>query len=507
MKTESTSAAVREWKLSRLTEGIGGVEAPGGGGTVVTALACDSRRVQPGALFFALAGATTDGRLHIEEAVRRGAAAVLHEGSLHGLRGVPAVRAENARAAMGEISARFYGEPSRALRVIGITGTNGKTTTAFMVRDILREAGLPAGLIGTVYYEYGGRRIAASRTTPESPDLQQMLAESRQAGDQAVAMEVSSQGLAADRLRGTDFCAAVFTNLSVDHLDFHRTMEDYFLAKKRLFEALAEASAAAPAIVNLDDAYGRRLAGEAFLAGRVLGYGFDPAAAVRAADVRCAERQSVFRAVTPWGECPVELPLAGRFNVSNALAALAVCGGFGVAPAVMARALARMAPVPGRLERIEDPRGGRHLFVDYAHTEDALRKVLQTLRETAPGRLLCVFGCGGNRDRSKRPRMGAAVAELADQAYVTSDNPRNEDPGAILDDIVSGMDPQRPRTVEPDRAAAIRLALRDARDGDTVLVAGKGHETYQETGGRMVHFDDREVLRDALAAEAGENRG
>jgi UDP-N-acetylmuramoyl-L-alanyl-D-glutamate--2,6-diaminopimelate ligase len=495
---------VREWKLSRLTEGIGGVEAPGGGGTVVTALACDSRRVQPGALFFALAGATTDGRLHIEEAVRRGAAAVLHEGSLHGLRGVPAVRAENARAAMGEISARFYGEPSRALRVIGITGTNGKTTTAFMVRDILREAGLPAGLIGTVYYEYGGRRIAASRTTPESPDLQQMLAESRQAGDQAVAMEVSSQGLAAERLRGTDFCAAVFTNLSVDHLDFHRTMEDYFLAKKRLFEALAAASAAAPAIVNLDDAYGRRLAGEAFLAGRVLGYGFDPAAAVQAADVRCAERQSVFRAVTPWGECPVELPLAGRFNVSNALAAMAVCGGFGVEPAAMARALARMAPVPGRLERIED---AGHLFVDYAHTEDALRKVLQTLRETTPGRLLCVFGCGGNRDRSKRPRMGAAVAELADHAYVTSDNPRNEDPGAILDDIVSGMDPRRPRIVEPDRAAAIRLALRDARDGDTVLVAGKGHETYQETGGRMVHFDDREVLRDALASEAGEHPG
>ncbi len=504
MKPESTSAAVREWKLSRLTEGIGGVEAPGGGGTVVTALACDSRRVQPGALFFALAGATTDGRLHIEEAVRRGAAAVLHEGSLHGLRGVPAVRAENARAAMGEISARFYGEPSRALRVIGITGTNGKTTTAFMVRDILREAGLPAGLIGTVYYEYGGRRIAASRTTPESPDLQQMLAESRQAGDQAVAMEVSSQGLAAERLRGTDFCAAVFTNLSVDHLDFHRTMEDYFLAKKRLFEALAAASAAAPAIVNLDDAYGRRLAGEAFLAGRVLGYGFDPAAAVQAADVRCAERQSVFRAVTPWGECPVELPLAGRFNVSNALAAMAVCGGFGVEPAAMARALARMAPVPGRLERIED---AGHLFVDYAHTEDALRKVLQTLRETTPGRLLCVFGCGGNRDRSKRPRMGAAVAELADHAYVTSDNPRNEDPGAILDDIVSGMDPRRPRIVEPDRAAAIRLALRDARDGDTVLVAGKGHETYQETGGRMVHFDDREVLRDALASEAGEHPG
>ncbi len=493
------STAVRTWKLARLLEAVPGAAVEGAVPVPVTSLAYDSRRVQPGALFFALSGATTDGRLHIEEAARRGAAAVVHEGELHGVRGLATVRVENARQAMGDLAAEFHGHPSRALRVAGVTGTNGKTTTVFMIRDILRRAGMPAGLIGTICYEYGGRRIAAGRTTPEAPDLQQMLAESLQAGDQAVAMEVSSQGLAAERLRGTGFAAAVFTNLTADHLDFHGTMDAYFAAKKRLFEMLAAGSASAPAILNLDDEHGRRLAAEPYLQGRVAGYGFGADALVRATDIRCSEARSAFRAVTPWGECAVDLPLAGRFNVSNALAALAVCGAWGIPPSVMAEALGGMASVPGRLERIVDPRGTRHLFVDYAHTEDALRNVLQTLRDTTPGRLLCVFGCGGNRDRDKRPRMGAAVSDLADAAFVTSDNPRGEDPAAILEDIAAGMDPARPRVVEVDRAAAIRLALRETRDGDTLLVAGKGHETYQEIGGRMVHFDDRDELRAALA--------
>jgi UDP-N-acetylmuramoyl-L-alanyl-D-glutamate--2,6-diaminopimelate ligase len=491
--------AARAWKLARLVQAVPGAVVEGTAPAPITSLSYDSRRVQPGGLFVALPGTATDGRLYVDEAVRRGAVAVVHEDAVHGLRGVASVRVQNARAAMGDLAALFYGHPSHQLQVIGVTGTNGKTTTVFMVRDILRAAGLSAGLIGTIHYEFGGRRITAARTTPESIDLQQMLADSLQAGDKAMAMEVSSQGLAAERLRGTRFAAAVFTNLTIDHLDFHQTMEAYFAAKKRLFESLAADSAGAPAVVNLDDAYGRRLAAEPFLAGRVLSYGMDSAASVRGVDIRCAEKASSFCALTPWGECRVELPLAGRFNVSNALAAMAVCGAFGIPVDTMARALGRLPPVPGRLESIEDPRGTRHLFVDYAHTEDALRNVLQTLRETTPGRLLCVFGCGGNRDRAKRPRMGAAVAEFADHAFVTSDNPRGEEPAAILADILAGMDSAKPRTVEADRAAAIRQALGETRDGDTLLVAGKGHETYQEIGGRMVHFDDREVLRQALA--------
>lgn len=501
MKRGAETGPPRSWKLARLIRGLPGLVLPGAGTATLTSLAYDSRRVQPGALFFALPGGVTDGRLYIDEAVRRGAVAVVHEGPVHGMRGIPAIQAESARRAMGDVAARFHGHPSRALRVIGITGTNGKTTTAFMVRNILREAGMPTGMIGTIVYDFAGRRISAVRTTPESLDLQQMLADSRWAGDQAVVMEVSSQGLAADRLRGTTFAAAVFTNLSVDHLDFHGTMDAYFATKKRLFDTLAKDAAAAPAVLNLDDPYGRQLAEDPLLSGRVLGYGCESAAAVRADDIHCSERQAGFQVHTPWGEAAVTLPLTGRFNISNALAAIAVCGGFGIALEEMVRVLGRMPPVPGRLERIEDPRESRHLYVDYAHTEDALRNVLQTLRDTTTGRLLCVFGCGGNRDHGKRPGMGAVVAELADQVYVTSDNPRGEDPMAIINDIVAGIPSTTPQTVEPNRAAAIRLALSHTQHGDTLLIAGKGHETYQEIEGRMVHFDDREVLRAALQDE------
>lgn len=473
---------------ARLRDGSAAAEIAG--------LAYDSRAVRPGFLFCALPGEKTDGGQFAEEAIRRGAVAVLHQNGLRLPRGTADVAAPDARAAMADLAAEFYGHPSAELPVVGVTGTNGKTTVAYMIREILRAAGRECGLIGTIQYEYGGRQIAAARTTPEAPDLQRMFAEALAAGCRAMAMEVSSQGLAAGRLRGTRFAAAVFTNLSVDHLDFHQTMEAYFDAKKRLFDLLPPA---APAIVNVDDPYGRRLAAEPGLAGRLTTFGIGPEAAVRAADLRLSETSSAFRAIGPWGETPVELAFAGRFNVMNALAALAVCGGFGVPPETMAAALGRMGPVPGRLERIPDP-AGRHVFVDYAHTEDALRSVLQTLRETASGRLICLFGCGGNRDRSKRPRMGAAVSEFADFAVLTSDNPRHEDPQAILADVLAGMDRARPHLVEPDRTAAIRAALREAGAGDVVLIAGKGHEPYQEVAGRMLPFDDREIAREILAA-------
>ena len=489
----------RSMKLGRLLQADPSAKLlDGAAATEIAGLAYDSRAVQPGYLFCALHGEKTDGALFAEEAVRRGAVAVVHEQDMHLPRGTADIVVANARAALADLAAEFHGQPSRKLRVIGVTGTNGKTTTVFMIRDILQAAGMDCGLIGTVQYEYGGRRLAAARTTPEALDLQRMFAEARQAGCQAMAMEVSSQGLAAERLRGTHFAAAVFTNLSVDHLDFHRTMEAYFLAKKRLFDTLAEQSPGAPAVVNIDDPYGRRLAAEPALAGRLVSFGCGPDAVVRATDIRLTETSSSFLAVTPWGEVRVETGFAGRFNVLNALAAITVCGALGAPPAAMAAALAKMPAVPGRLERIADPQG-RHIFVDYAHTEDALRNVLQTLRENAPGRLICVFGCGGNRDRSKRPRMGAAVSAVADLAIVTSDNPRHEDPQAIIAEILPGMDLNKPHLIEPDRALAIRAALREAHAGDTVLIAGKGHEPYQEIAGRMLHFDDRETVRAILS--------
>ena len=496
MNRDGRGKPLQSMKLGRLLQAAPEARLrEGSAATEIAGLAYDSRAVQPGYLFFALPGAKTDGGLYVEEAARRGAVAVVHENGMRLPRELADVAAACARRAMADLSAEFYGNPSQKLRIIGVTGTNGKTTTTFMIRDILRAAGTDCGLIGTIQYEFGGRFISAARTTPEALDLQRMFFECLQAGGRAVAMEVSSQGLAAERLRGTRFAAAVFTNLSVDHLDFHKTMEAYFEAKKRLFDALPKS---APAVVNVDDPYGRRLAADPALAGRLITFGCDPSARVRASDLRLSETGSSFLAATPWGEMRVELALAGRFNVMNALAAMAVGGALGIPLESMAAAFKKMAAVPGRLERIEDSKG-RHIFVDYAHTEDALRNVLQTLRENAPGRLICLFGCGGNRDRSKRPRMGAVVSEWADVSVVTSDNPRNEDPQAILAEILVGMDRGKPLLVESDRAQAIRAALGAAQAGDTVLLAGKGHEPYQEIAGRMLHFDDREVVREALA--------
>jgi UDP-N-acetylmuramyl-tripeptide synthetase len=350
-----------------------------------------------------------------------------------------------------------------------------KTTVAFLIRDILRA---PAG--NAALSARSTTSSASGAFPPRAPRPSRSISSGCSpkpaGGVRAMSMEVSSQGLVAERLRGTRFAAAVFTNLSVDHLDFHKTMEAYFDAKKRLFADPASLPPGAPAIVNLDDPYGRRLAAEPFMADRLLAFGGHPDAQVRAENIRLSETGSAFRAVTPWGGIDVEMGLAGRFNVSNALAAMAVCGALGAPLDAMAAALSKRTSVPGRLERIADPRGRRHLFVDYAHTEDALRNVLQTLRETAPGRLVCVFGCGGNRDRSKRPRMGAAVSEFADLAIATSDNPRDEDPAAILEEIRAGWirpsrissSPTAPRRsappcAKPVRATPCSLPARDTK--------------------------------------------
>ena len=473
------------------------------GGPAVAGLCYDSRQARPGDLFVALPGARDDGARFVPDALQRGAVAILHQGApLPG--GIPEIRVPDARTAMAAAAAVFYGDPTRSLAVFGVTGTNGKTTTAFMLRHILESAGTPCALVGTVRYEWAGRSVPAARTTPEAPDLQRIFAEALAAGQRAAAMEVSSQGLCARRLEGVRFAAAVFTNLTPEHLDYHRTMDAYYAAKRLLFEALAAQRDGAPAVLNADDPWGRRLAAEPCLASNpVVRFSLDPASAaeVRATSLRCAPDATTFELLTPWGSAPVRLPLIGRYNAANALAAAATAAARGVPLPAIADALATMPGVPGRLERVPDPAGGRHLFVDYAHTPDALENLLRTLREllVPPARLWCVFGCGGDRDPTKRPVMGRIAATLSDAVVLTSDNPRNESPDAILREILSGMEGRPPVLADPDRPSAVRAALRLARPGDILVVAGKGHETYQEgPNGHRSPMDDRELLRAAL---------
>lgn len=474
-----------------------------GDGPEIGGICYDSRRASPGDLFVALPGAKDDGARYISDAVTRGGVAVLREGTDSAGSGVAEIRVADARSAMAEAAVVLYGDPTQSLDVFGVTGTNGKTTVTFMIRHLLETAGVPCALVGTVRRDWAGRSVAADRTTPEAPDLQRMFAEALAAGQRAAAIEVSSQGLCARRHEGVRFAAGIFTNLTPEHLDYHHGMEEYFAAKRMLFEALVAGSAAAPAIVNADDPYGRRLAADPLLAGRTVRFSLDAAsgAEVCAEDMRCAADGTAFRLRTPWGDAEVRLPLIGRYNVANALAAAAAVGAREVKPQCIAAAFAGMEGVPGRLERVPDLVGGRHVFVDYAHTPDALENVLRTLRELVepPARLWCVFGCGGDRDPTKRPVMGSIASRLADGTVLTSDNPRNEDPEAILREIRAGMDARPPEAVEADRPAAIRETLQLARPGDIVVVAGKGHENYQEgPGGRRSPMDDRLLIRAAL---------
>jgi UDP-N-acetylmuramoyl-L-alanyl-D-glutamate--2,6-diaminopimelate ligase len=397
-------------------------------------------------------------------------------------------------------AARFHGDPTRALRVVGVTGTNGKTTTAFLLRDVLETVGVRTGLIGTVKAVVGGQERAMKHTTPEAIHLQRLFREMVDGGDEACAMEVSSHALELHRAGAIHWAVAVFTNLTQDHLDFHPTMEDYFVAKRRLFEA-----AEGVRLVNGDDAAGRRLAEE--FPG-TLRFGIDDDGAdFRAVDVGSGFAGSAFTALTPDGSHEVRIPLPGRFNVSNALAALAAACALGVDPAQAAQALAGAKRVPGRFEPVDQGQPFA-VLVDYAHTPDSLDNVLRAARDLGSGRVLCVFGAGGDRDRGKRPLMGEIAGRLADVAIVTSDNPRSEDPEAILDEIEAGMAGSAHER-EVDRRAAIARALGLAGPGDVVVIAGKGHEQGQEfAGGRKELFDDRVVAAEALraAASAGARR-
>ncbi len=468
-----------------------GVLARPPGDVEVTSLAFDARAVEPGALFFCVPGFTRDGHDFAPEAVARGAVALVVQRPL-GL-GVPEVLVDDVRRAMAPAAARLAGDPTAALRTVGITGTNGKTTTAFLVRALLEAGGLRTGLLGTVGTIVGGRRDDAVRTTPEAIDLQRTFAAMRDAGDAAVVMEVSSHALALARADAIHWDVAVFTNLSQDHLDFHADMEDYFQAKRRLFLE----GAPAVRVVNVDDEHGLRLAAEFPDAVTV---GLErPDADLRATDLRPSASGTRFRA----GDLELTVPLPGRFNVLNALCAVASARALGVGDEAIAAGLAGAELAPGRFEPVDEGQPFA-VLVDYAHTPDSLEHVLRAARGLSEGRVLVVFGAGGDRDRAKRPLMGAAAAALADHVVVTSDNPRSEDPGTIIAEVLEGTRGARDRAeVEalPDRREAIARAVELARPGDVVVVAGKGHEQGQElAGGRKVPFDDATVAREALRA-------
>lgn len=432
----------------------------------------DSRAVEPGDVFCCVSGAHHDGHDHAPDAVAAGAAALVCERPL-GL-GVPELRVGSVRAAMGPIAAALVGRPSERLEVVGITGTNGKTTVAHLLAATLETAGRSCGVIGT---------LTGARTTPEAPELQDRLAALADGGSEAVAMEVSSHALDLHRVDGTRFRLAVFTNLSRDHLDHHGDMGAYFQAKARLFDPeLSDA-----AVCNLDDPHGRLLVDAA----RIPTVGYSLA---DAEDLELGPSGSRFR----WRGADVELPLAGRFNVSNALAVATAAGELGLTPAEVASGLAGGTPVPGRFERV-DAGQGFLAVVDYAHTPDGLEQLLRSARELVEGRVVLVFGAGGDRDRSKRGPMGEVASRLADVVVLTTDNPRSESPAAIISEVRRGMEDDVDLRVEPDRRAAITLAVAEATDGDAVIVAGKGHETTQIIGDDVRPFDDRDELRTALA--------
>ncbi len=483
----------------------------------VTGMAYHSREVKEGYLFAAMRGLRADGKQFIPEALSRGARSFLVEEAAEGI-GATQVVVPRAREALAQVASFFFGDPSLSLTVVGITGTNGKTTASYLLESILGEAGKKTGIVGTVNYRYAGQVRPAATTTPESLDLQRLLAGMREAGVTHAVLEVSSHALDMQRVKGCNFDVALFTNLTRDHLDYHGSMEKYFQAKKLLFtEALRESRKKNLfSVINSDDPRGEDLRRSAV--GTIFRYG------VKSRGEVYPERFSVdldgIRAeiVTPRGKLEIASPLIGLHNLYNILAAVGVAEALEIPPEVTARGVARMARVPGRLDRVPEGEGIR-IFVDYAHTPDALERALETLRSARPARLFVIFGCGGDRDRGKRPAMGKAAALGSDWAVVTSDNPRTEDPLRILEEVEAGIrETGRPRLtpedlaageesggyfVIPDRCEAISRTIGAAHPGDVILIAGKGHEDYQILGARKIHFDDREEALAALRVRKG----
>ncbi len=468
----------------------------------ITGICYDSRAVQPGDLFACLPGTKTHGHSFIPAVVAAGAAALLVEDAALVPAGVAAAVVPDSRAALAAIAAAFYGQPSDALTLVGVTGTNGKTTTTTLLRHLLQAAGHLTGLIGTLAYRIGDEVLKAPHTTPQAPELQQLLARMRDAGLTHAVMEVSSHALCLHRVSGCRFAAAGFTNLTQDHLDYHGTLDAYRDAKLELFAnpCYQPRSGAMISVLNADDPSTPLFAARA--RGPVRQFGLT-GGDYRAEAVELRADGSAFLLRYPGGATPVRLQLVGSFNVSNALAALALALELGVDPACAADALTAVPPVDGRFQRVPASGNGKPtVVVDYAHTPDGLEKVLDTAHEIAPGRVVVVFGCGGDRDRTKRPKMAAVTAQWARTIMVTSDNPRTEDPGRIIDEILTGFTPDARRRVqvEPDRATAIMRAITEAGPDDLVVLAGKGHEDYQIFADRTIHFDDREEAARALAA-------
>jgi UDP-N-acetylmuramoyl-L-alanyl-D-glutamate--2,6-diaminopimelate ligase len=462
----------------------------------ITGIAYNSQAVRPGFLFAALRGAAQNGMDFVAEAEAHGAAAVLSVWPQPPASGLAWVQVADAREALALAAANFYGHPSDGMKVIGVTGTKGKTTTTYLIEEILRASGAVPGLIGTIEYRRPGWKVPAPRTTPEAPDLQALLRDMLDAGVTHCVMEVSSHALEQKRVWGVSYDVAVFTNLSGEHLDYHPSMEGYFEAKKKLFTLNHKKRAA---VVNMDDPWGQKLVAE--LPMKTVTFGLEPAAIVRAVKPLLTTEGIETQVFFPGGSMRLRSSLVGRHNLSNLLAATAAALALNVAPADIVKGVAALKGVPGRFERVRNARG-LQIVVDYAHTDNALEHALQTAREFKPRRLIVVFGAGGDRDREKRERMGRVAARLADWTILTSDNPRSEDPAAIIAAIEGGFAKEAVKAYEivPDRAKAIARALATANKGDFVLVAGKGHEDYQIFKDRTVHFSDIEVVEETLQA-------
>jgi UDP-N-acetylmuramoyl-L-alanyl-D-glutamate--2,6-diaminopimelate ligase len=481
-------------KLKDLLKDIPGVHVNGNGGTEILGLAYSSQQVQKGFLFAALRGEKKDGFEFIEDALRRGASAILSERPKSPHLKVTWIEVPDAREALALAAANFYDHPSMKLKVIGITGTKGKTTLTYLLESVLKHAGYETGVIGTINYRWADKTLSAGRTTPEAPEIQRMMSEMLAQGMTYCLIEASSHALDLKRVWGISFDIAVFTNLSAEHLDYHETMEDYFEAKKKLFFLNAKKRTA---VVNLDDPWGKKLIAELPLT--TVSYGLEPAAIVRGQDYRFSETGTKAEVDFPGGQIKICSPLMGKYNLYNILAAFATSLALNIPVSTIKEGISALKGIPGRLEKIENTLGFP-VFVDYAHTDNALRNLLETVRELKPNRILLVFGAGGDRDRSKRARMGEVAAKLADWSYLTSDNPRSEDPLAIIADIEKGfiLEGSKNYSIVPDRRSAIEQALASAKKGDYVLVAGKGHENYQIFKEKTISFDDGQVIRSIL---------
>jgi UDP-N-acetylmuramoyl-L-alanyl-D-glutamate--2,6-diaminopimelate ligase len=486
-------------KLADVLEGLAVAAASGAGAVEISGLAYNSKAVRPGFLFAALPGAARNGMDFVAEAVANGAAAVLSSWPKPPAVDAVWVQVADARASLALAAANFYGHPSDRMKVVGVTGTKGKTTTTFILEEVLRAAGAAPGLIGTIEYRRPGWRVDAPRTTPESSDLQALLRDFLDAGVSHCVMEVSSHALEQKRVWGVGFDVAVFTNLTGEHLDYHHTMEAYFEAKKKLFFLNHKKGTA---VVNWDDPWGQKLVAELPMA--TVTFGLEPAAIVRALKHAFSESGIDAQVAYPGGVMRVESALVGRHNLYNLLAAIGAALALGLAPADIVKGIAALKGVPGRFERVANRRG-LQIVVDYAHTDAALESLLMTAREFKPRRVILVFGAGGDRDRDKRERMGRVAARLADWTVLTSDNPRSEDPRAIIAAIEAGFAKEAARTyeVEPDRRKAIVRALAAANKGDIVLIAGKGHEDDQIFKDRTVHFSDVEAVEEVLREMEG----